>query len=468
MTQVSRAELYLSDSPPTTGQRASAARWAAASVAASVVAGALVGTGGYIGIGIVVALAAATLVLCSPRARARAAQRDTLILVALASYLCPLFMLGRVFALVGHNPVYAPDVLLLGAAALMLPLSRGALRKLAPLPLFCVLVALLALHAVYVGVHHGYPTALKGIVLAFYPLVAVVIAAWFGSTGQAERLLSFLPRYVLPLVPLGLAMVVVTGGSEIPASYGLYLGIAAAFAASPRVPRRRLLALTTVLGAGLLVAISAKRGAAITVLLAPAAAWLAASRYRSRLRSVLTVCSGLAAVTLVALVVSLGVISLTHLPVAGAVVARATGQSVSATDNVGLREAMWSYALHTTYSQNPLLGVGAYHPIEVTYAGNDISLAVASGVHNSFVGYAFYAGLPAGLLVAMTFLIALWRTWRIRWLSDYAPAMFGSLVAVVLTALTNVAFETTYIGGPSWVILACAAGLAASHRTSEA
>ncbi|MBV8989547.1 MAG: O-antigen ligase family protein, partial [Solirubrobacterales bacterium] len=184
----------------------------------------------------------------------------------------------------------------------------------------------------------------------------------------------------------------------------------------------------------------------------------------SGLQTPLALFAGLTVVLVVALAVSFGAINPTRVPVAGRVVVRATDTTGSAANNVGLRRAMWAYALRTTYSENPLLGVGAYHPIEVTYFENDLSQDVASGVHNSFVGYAFYAGFPAGLLVVALFAIGLWRSWRLRGVSDYAPALFGALVAVVCTALTNVALETTYIGGPSWLVLAAAIGLAASYR----
>jgi O-antigen ligase len=87
-------------------------------------------------------------------------------------------------------------------------------------------------------------------------------------------------------------------------------------------------------------------------------------------------------------------------------------------------------------------------------------------VHNSFIGYTFYAGFPAGLLVVAAFLLGLWQTWRHRHRSRYMPALFGSLVGVVLTAFTNVALETTYIGGPSWLILGAAIGAAATVGTA--
>jgi len=60
---------------------------------------------------------------------------------------------------------------------------------------------------------------------------------------------------------------------------------------------------------------------------------------------------------------------------------------------------------------------------------------------------------PAALLVTFAFLLGLTRTWILRRRSTYAPGLFGALATVVTTAMTNVAFETTYIGGPSWIVL---------------
>jgi hypothetical protein len=125
---------------------------------------------------------------------------------------------------------------------------------------------------------------------------------------------------------------------------------------------------------------------------------------------------------------------------------------------------MWVYALRTTRQENLLLGMGAFHPIELTAFGNNIADRSGTGVHNSFVGYVFYAGYPAGALVVFLFGMAMWRVWRLRHVDPYAPAMFGALIAVVSTALTNVALETSYIGGPSWLVLAAAFGLAGWHR----
>jgi O-Antigen ligase len=435
-------------------------------------AGLLVVETGYAAIAggaVVVALA---IIIAWPRqnrASSAAGAREVILTTILLLYVVPLLMLGRVFALVGSSPIYLPDVLLVLAALLMLPKVKLGLIR--PVPLLCTAIAVLALHAVYVGYEHGYPAATKGLVLALYPLLAIAIAGWIGGLDRPDHVLSVLAQYVLPLITVGLAVVILSNASFIAASYGLYLAIAGAFAVTRGMPYRRMLGLSTCVGLILLVSINAERGPTLTVLLAALSAWLAGSRFRSRATNIGRTLAAAAVVTGVAFTFSLGIVHATQIPVVGRLATRVTAtntsEGVSAANNVTLRRAIWSYALHTTYAQNPLLGVGAYHPIEVTYFGNDLQRNADTGVHNSFVGYIFYAGFPAGVLVVLVFAIGLWRVWRVRHRTIYAPALFGSLVAVVVTSLTNVALETTYIGGPSWCVLAIAVGVAGNRSEVE-
>jgi hypothetical protein len=425
-----------------------------AAVGLSLLAGVVAWTGSYAAVGAVVVVCALAVVLLWPRA-AQTTSRGRLLSVLLILYLVPLLMLGRAFAVLGQNPVYVPDVLIMLAALLMLPKLK--LRALTPFPVLCGLIALLALNAVYVGTKNGYPAATKGFILVVYPLLAIVVAGWLAGRGDTVRVLSFLPRYVLPTIPIGLALAIAAHAIVVPASYGLYLGVGAAFAATAGTPRRRLVALSVVVGFALLTAHSAERGPALTISLAALGAWLASNRLRSTSGSGLTVVAVLSVVVVAAFAVSVGVVSPTRVPVVGHLVARATASGdTAAANNVGIRKAMWSYALHTTYTQDPLLGVGAFHPVDLTYFGNNLALDPGTGVHNSFVGYTFYAGFPAGILLILVFALTMWRMWRIRHTHPFAPVLFGALVAVVVTALTNVALETTYIGGPSWLILGAA------------
>jgi hypothetical protein len=440
----------------------------AAAATVSIAAGyAVSASATYTSVGVTAAIIA-IFVLMWPR-RSSITTYEVLMCMALLAYLVPLLALGKVYATVGVSPVYLPDVLIVAAALLMLPRARVGLTS--PFPLVCALIALLVLHSVYVGYQHGYPEAIRGTVLALYPLIALVVAGWLASHHDPERLLSGLPKYVLPGVAAGLAVLLLAASASIIASAtGLYLAVAAAFAVVPTMPRRRWLGVSCLAGTIMLAGFDAKRGPMLAILLALFTAWLASRRFRSDTRTATTIAAAGAVMGVIAMTISLGVLTPTQIPVAGPVIGRAIATSSGATttedliaaNNVGIRQAMWAYALHAA-NGSPLFGRGANHPIEVNYLGNDLSKQQI-GPHNSFIGYAFYAGYPAAALVVVAFVIAFARMWRLRRVSIYAPALLGAIVAVVVTALTNVALETTYIGGPSWLILAAAVGLAGACR----
>jgi heme A synthase len=75
------------------------------------------------------------------------------------------------------------------------------------------------------------------------------------------------------------------------------------------------------------------------------------------------------------------------------------------------------------------------------------------------VGYAFYAGYPSAIIAGFLFLLCLVWAWRSRRATIYGPAIFGSVLAATVTAVTNVALETPYIAGPTWAALAAAVAL---------
>jgi hypothetical protein len=373
-------------------------------------------------------------------------------------YLLPMFMLSRTYSLVGANPIYVPDVLCIVIAGLAL--GRARWRHLGWFSVACAVIALLMAQAVYVGREHHYPDAIKGLVLVLYPMVAVPVAGWLSQRIDLERLLSLLPRVILPAITVGL--IITSGRHQIPSAYGLELGMAGAFAVVSGMPGRKLLALSFVVGSVTLLALSAKRGVALTLFLSCAAAWVASRRLHLLSRkTMIALCAGLLAATLGVCVVA-GIVAVpTSWPVLGRLAERASGQQASAASNVTLRELMWSYALTTTLNNDPLLGVGAYHPIEVELRNNNVANNLASGVHNSFIGYTFYAGFPEGFLVVGVFGFGVIRLWRVRRRSIYAPAVLGAVVSAIVTALTNVSFEVTYMGGPSWLVLGLAFGLSA-------
>lgn len=438
---------------------------------ASLACGALVVRAGYVAVVAAIAIGVLSCAAVSVR-RAVADEatgwRDIAIYMLLVLYVAPMLLFARSYALIGYRPVYLADVLIALAAVLAVP--RMWTRGVRTLSFLCCALALLMLHAVLVAYYAGYPGATRGFVMILYPLVGASLAGWLSVRARPDESIARLARLVFPLVSVGLALSLVLGALIVSASYGLYLATICAFAVAPKVPRRRLFALAGVLGIVLLVGFNAKRGPMLAIAVAVLGAWLASRPLRSGSVTVRTVLTVSIATVALAFAASTGLIVPSGLPVVGRLVERATATTSSANpeaaNNVALRTAIWSYALRTTAHSKPLFGMGAFHPIEVSLDGNDLVTDPESGVHNSFIGYAFYAGFPAGALIVCVFAFAMWRIWRVRRRSIYAPPLFGALCGVIVTASTNVALETTYIAGPSWLIVAAAVALSVRYANA--
>jgi O-antigen ligase len=126
---------------------------------------------------------------------------------------------------------------------------------------------------------------------------------------------------------------------------------------------------------------------------------------------------------------------------------------------------MWRYALTATAEKHPLIGLGAGKPITTDLTLRD-DIDSKSGVHNSFIGYAFYSGFPSAILVVLVFLWAGFGSWRHR-AREHCAFLFGATLAAAVTCLTNVALETPYIAGPTWAALGAAVGAAAAASKAE-
>jgi hypothetical protein len=378
----------------------------------------------------------------------------------------PLFLFGRDFARVGLDPVYLLDLFVVLA---LLAGHRGPVARRRPEPrlrgyrVCAVLLAVAAAQAVARGLWLGYPGALKGAVLGLYPLFAWGAATWALARPAGEFTRR---RWLLYLPAAGTFLTAALGRSTTPAAAGLYLSIAAAFGVVLRRRGDGRLLLWTLAGAACLTAVADKRGPLLAVGVAIAAASLAGRRGR-RTRVPVPVLS--LSLVVVGLVAVLGM-SVAHrqpseLPVVGGLVGRLEAgekdAGSEAANNVELRYVMWREALGVARSQ-PLTGGGAGRPIEVVFQGARLDKA-AAGPHNSFVGYFYYLGCPAGAAFALLLAATLWRTWRAR-SHPVAPAWFGATAGVCCIAFTNVAFETTYIGLPSWLVVACAFALFGVER----
>jgi O-antigen ligase len=249
------------------------------------------------------------------------------------------------------------------------------------------------------------------------------------------------------------------------AASGLYLAIAAAFGVQLRYAGNSRLLLWALTGAALLTALASKRGPLLAVVAAVAATAVAGRSGRRRaIRWPVISWTVVTLGVMGLLAFSLSGRHLSDMPVVGELMTRLSSSADVHTEagaNVGLRLEMWREALRVAW-QEPILGAGAGHPIEVHTFGLRSNYE-SSGPHNSFVGYIYYLGWPAGLCFILLVAATLCRTWRAR-RHPVAASWFGATVGVCVTAFTNVAFETTFIGLPSWLVLACAYALVGVNR----
>ena len=374
--------------------------------------------------------------------------------------LVPLFLLSRAYATVGVSPFYVMDVVAVFALLATLRMWGPRVfseRRLRGFRVVAVALAIMTGQAVYRGVSAGYPDAFKGVILGFYPLLGWFAATWV-LTRPVEEALRW--RWVLYVPTVGVIVELVLGSPLPAAARGLYLAIAGAFGVQMRHLGNSRLLLWTLVGAALMTAIASKRGPLLAVVAAMAATALASRSSRRRTARWPVLSWSLAILGVIAVLgFSLSGTSVSDMPVVGGVaarVARSHDTSSEAGANVELRMEMWQEALRVV-REEPLLGAGAGHPIDVIGHGEHLNDPRA-GPHNSFIGYIFYLGWPAGIAIVLLVVATLRRTWRARH-HLVAASWFGATVGVVVTACTNVAFETTYIGLPSWLVLACAYAL---------
>ncbi|WP_181802884.1 O-antigen ligase family protein [Streptomyces shenzhenensis] len=378
-----------------------------------------------------------------------------------AAALVPLFLFGRAYATVGVSPVYLLDlftglalvvtVRVWGPRAFREPRLRG-FRAVA------VLLAIVTVQAVCRGISADYPDPLKGIVLGLYPLFGWFAATWLLTRSPEEfhhwRWILFVPTVGTFLkVPLHLVTTA--------AAPGLYLAIAGAFGMHLHRQGDSRLLTWTLVGTAMLTAVASKRGPLLAVVVAILATAVA-GRSNRRSAARLPVLSWALAVMGVAAVIGFSTTGRhpADLPVVGGLATRLEAATQNpdseAAHNIGLRFAMWRKAFEAA-RENPLFGGGAGRPIDVVFEGVQLDVS-RSGPHNSFVGYIYYLGWPAGIAFTLLVVVTLLRTWRAR--SHPAGSVwFGAIMGVCVTAFTNVAFETTFIGLPSWLVLGCAFAL---------
>ncbi|MDQ4097633.1 MAG: O-antigen ligase family protein [Actinomycetota bacterium] len=373
-----------------------------------------------------------------------------------ALYLVPLFAFGRSFSRIGIPPLQLPEAILITALAVSAPKWWPAYKTLVPtwFRVSTLSFAGLALVSVVRGAVAGYPAASRGFVLLLYPLVSGPFAAWIAVHRQRwDRILLA----AVASAPFGLVLLsAVSSQSVVAAAYALYLSVLVGRAMTADRPWvRQLLVACSMIGVVALAA-TGRRGPLLAVAAACLVGLIALTGYRPPRLPKLVATSSFVMVSVLCVVV-VGGVDASNLPGVGSVVERTrrglTDPGSPEEANVAFRFAVWKYALTTVTSESPLLGMGFGRPFSLRFRERDLARDEFSAAHNSYVGVTYAAGFPAGLLFIGVFLGAASVCLRKPRSDRYRPVQLAWLASAALITLTNVAAETTYIGGPLWLFL---------------
>ncbi len=399
-----------------------------------------------------VAGAAALVVVGSAAYRLTAASA-----LLLGAYLVPLFAFGRVYAYAGVDPVYLPEVLLLAALVLSVPLWWEAYLRAVPrwYRWASAGFAAVGLLATWNGLAHGYPGALKGLVFVVYPLVSGPCAAWIRVNGAPWRAIALAAAVA---APIGLLVLTLTDSSTvIPAAYGFYLAGLVGLAVTARPGNGRWILVTLACLGPVLLLGTGRRGPALALIVAFVVALMASRRMAARtVRPVVIACILGAAMLMVA--IGVGGVAPSRLPVVGDAVRRTSASVGSPTGeseaNVAFRFDLWQYSMETAVHDGFWLGTGFGRPFDFRFRAVDYRTVDTGGPHNSFVGVFYYMGIPAGLAFIALIVAAFRSAGRRGGSPQVAPVQLALLAAGVVTMFTNVALEAPYIGGPIWILIA--------------
>jgi O-antigen ligase len=374
----------------------------------------------------------------------------------LALYFVPLFAFGRSFSRIGIAPVQLPEVILVLGITISIASWWPAYKTRVPTwyRVSTIAFAGLGLVSVVRGALSGYPAASRGFVLVLYPLLSGPCAAWIAvHRREWDRILLV----AAASAPIGLLVLyILASGSVVAAAYASYFGVLVGLAmTAPRPSLRRFLVAGAVIGT-IALAATGRRGPLLAVIVASLVGIIALTGYRPAQLSKLVATASFLLVSVLCGVM-LGMVHPSELPGVGSVVERTRrgfsdpGSPEEA--NIAFRFSVWKYALSTVTSESPLLGMGFGRPFSLRFRERDFAKDRFSAAHNSYVGVTYAAGIPAGLLFIGIFLGAAAACRRKPRSDRDRPVQLAWLACAALITLTNVAAETTYIGGPLWLLL---------------
>lgn len=374
----------------------------------------------------------------------------------LGASLIPLFALGRVYAYVGFDPVYLPELLLAAALVLSLPLWWETYLTAVPrwYRRASAGFAVLGLVATWNGLARGYPGALKGLVLVVYPLASGPCAAWIRVHEPGWRRIAVAAAFASPV---GLLILTVNDPTAvIAAAYGFYLAGLVALAASWRPASGRWLLVAAACAGPVLLLGTGRRGPALSLVVAFLVAVIASRWMASRpVRPLVTV--GVLATAVLIAVIGVVEVAPSRLPVVGTALRRATesvGEQGGASEaNVAFRFDLWRHSMQTALHEGFWVGTGFGRPFDFRFRSVDYRTVDTGGPHNSFVGVFYFMGFPAGLGFIAIVVAAFRAAARKGGPAQVQAVQLALLAAAVVTMLTNVALEAPYIGGPIWILL---------------
>lgn len=403
--------------------------------------------------------------------------------LALACYVLPIAIMGRTLTnipLLGSPNVYLADLLLALALGLSVPAVWAALR-IRIFRIYTLVVALLSgvmAVSVYRGWDADYVGAVKYSYLFILPWLSVAVAAHivavsgrFGRLPVRAASTIAVATVVAIIVSRSLPGITIVG-QAVTTAITLCVVLAVGVASSIQ-ERKKVTLLLGLVAALVFLSGSGQRGPALALAGAAMCTWMTAHLSRFAMQKIGV---GLALVSLsVGLVAGSALVGVTPgqaIPGLGFLESRVTATFESpdseARANTDNRLIQWEWAWETTTQEDPLFGLGAGRPIEISVTGDQVGdYDPMSGLHNSYLAHYFYAGIVGFVLLISVLTWVVWRTFSARNRHPWAPAALGALIGGLITAFTNVALEAPYAGSLVWALIGAGFAISVGQPPSE-